>query len=127
AAERDGMRGVPRCRRLVGSPASMRPVWAYRLLRHLTVAAREQARRGDRASDHSQLRARRGLVLELRHRAVRRRPAVSAAGASSCRPARPRTAWESPAGLAAPPALEAFAVELLRRRLFLPPGDRVGG
>lgn len=46
-----------RCeRRLVGAPASMRAVRARRLLRLVTVAAREQACGLDKASVHAELR-----------------------------------------------------------------------
>jgi len=51
---------------LVVSSPPMRGVWAHRLLRQLSKPACIQARGRDRASDHYQLRAGRGLVLRFR-------------------------------------------------------------
>src|SRR5260370_874505 len=93
-------------RRVVVPPAPVRSVRAHRLLRHLTVPARERARRPDRTPDCRELRAGRGLVLELPGAGVLRarpatRPARTPSGLSAgARPGRTRAT-----GLALPHSL----------------------
>src|SRR5450759_3627611 len=78
---------------------------AHRLLRLLAIAARKQACGRSRTSARTQLRAWRGVVLELRRRAVLRRSVACIPRASPDRAAGPRTRREGAGGLAEPPAL----------------------
>src|SRR5271165_3632312 len=85
----------------------MRPVRTYRLLRHITVAARERTRQLGRAPADPELRARRGMVLGLPGRGdVRARARPDPARAPSGRPARAGPGWAGPVGLADAPALD---------------------
>ena len=64
-AQRHRLRRVRERQRLVVPPAPLRGVRAHRVLRQLAVAARQRARGRRRAPADPQLRAGRGLVLEL--------------------------------------------------------------
>src|SRR5262249_5283794 len=76
------------------------------MLRYFAVAACQRARGGDGSPDHPQLRARRGLVLQLPDQcALRRRSRTRAAAASPGRPARAGARRPGPQCLAATPAL----------------------
>ena len=114
-AERSRLRRVPGDRRrLVVPPPALRAVRACRLLRLVAVAARQPARGGDRAPDRPELRAGRGLVLELRDRrrsrrdcGSRRRTTTRSTSPSPARPAASRptgstTSTDGPAGRWAP-------------------------
>src|SRR5262249_34199460 len=105
-AQRDGLRRVRGDRGLVVPPAPMCPVGAHRLLRHLTVPARERPCGRDRAPGDPEFRAGRVMVLELcREPDVWQRPGPGAAGASPARPASARPGWPGAPGLADPAAL----------------------
>lgn len=83
-AQRDRMRRVRRQRWLVVSPAPVCAVRPYRLLRHLAIAACQRACGRDWSSAHPELRARRGVVLELPgERDIRGWSCAGAAAASS--------------------------------------------
>src|SRR5580704_10988716 len=87
-AQRDRLRRVRRSRGLVVPPAPLYPVRAHRLLRLLARPARQCARGGDGSPADPQLRARRGVVLELRGEPdVLQRPGPGPARAPSRRPA----------------------------------------
>src|SRR4051794_41147792 len=65
------MRGVPATGLTVGAPAAVPDLRPRRLLRLLAAEARQRARARHRASDRGVVRARGGLALVLRGRAVR--------------------------------------------------------
>ena len=88
----DRLRRVRRGGRLVVPPAPVRAVRARRLLRLLAVPARHRARQGHRAPADPELRAGRGLVLELPGRASSTRRARAGAAAQPPARTRPRPA-----------------------------------
>src|SRR2546430_9561095 len=100
------MRRMPRLRRLVAASPALRQLRPCRLLRLVPVTAREPPRRRHRTPRRSELRARRGLVLGLRGRAVPRRAGPGPAPASPPRTACAGTRRPGPPGLAATPALD---------------------
>ncbi|CAA9219279.1 MAG: Isopeptidase T, partial [uncultured Blastococcus sp.] len=87
APVRGRLRGVRRGRRVVVPPPPLRAVRARRVLRLLPQPARPRPRGLLRPPGGPQLRARRGLVLELRHRAAGGRGGAGPAAAPSRRPA----------------------------------------
>lgn len=99
------MRRMPGGRRLVAPSTALRPMRAHRLLRLLSLAARQPPRSRCRSSPDPQLRTWRRLVLELQHRAVLRRSVARPTRASSARPAYAWARRASAGGLAAPPSL----------------------
>ena len=108
AAQRERLRRVRRGGRLVVPPAPVRPVRAHRLLRLVAVPARQRARQGGRPPGHPELRAARGVVLELPGRpAVRARTRTGAAAPPPAQPDHARPGRPGPRRLAGPPALLA--------------------
>ena len=98
-SERDGMCRMPCRRTVVVPPAALRQVRSHRLLRYVAEPACDRALPRDRPLHHHELRARRGLVLELPHgKAVLwpgiGAPAIAASG-STC----PWTKGACPRGL----------------------------
>src|SRR5258708_22664006 len=96
---------MPCQRWLVAAFTPLRALWPHRLLRLVHIPAREPPCRRHGAPGHPELRARRGMVLELLDAAVPRRPQADRTPAP---PARPARAWPSgtrAAGLAETPAL----------------------
>jgi integrase len=90
---------------LVASPAPVCGVWAYRVLRQFPKPACIQACGSDRASDHCQLRTRRGLVLRLRKAADDQRCRVASAARASGKSARAWTSGKGASQLGIAPAL----------------------
>ena len=90
-AERLGMRRVSRIRWLVVPPSSLRRLRPHRLLRLVAIPARQPPRGRRRSSGGPELRARRGLVLGLRERALHGGPGVGSAPPSPARPTRAGT------------------------------------
>ena len=109
-AERLWMRRVSRIRWLVVPPSSLRRLWPHRLLRLVAIPARQPARGHRRSPGGPELRARRGLVLGLRERALHRWPGAGSAPPSPARPARAGTYGSGAPRLGATVALTRWSV-----------------
>jgi hypothetical protein len=118
-AKRPRLRRVPRHRRLVVPPATLRAVRPCRLLRLVAVAACQPPCRRPATPDRPELRARRGLVLGLRDRGVPRGSRARSTATSPARPARARTRRARATGLGAAATLtrRSGASEALRHQL----------
>src|SRR5712671_2795268 len=98
-SERDGMCRMPCGRTVVVPPAALRQVRPHRLLRYITEPARDGALPRDRPLCHHELRARRGLVLELPHGKTVLRPQAGAPAVAAFGSACPWTKGACPCGL----------------------------
>src|SRR3954469_5467118 len=87
----------------------------HRVLRQLAVTARLGARTRERAPGHPELRAGRGLVLELRGGGLRQWTDAGTAARTSERPARAATCRSLSQRLAAAPSLAIRVVSECRQ------------
>src|ERR1700722_859462 len=87
---------IPCCRPMVVPSSALREVRSYRLLRYIAQSARDGALPRDGALHHDELRARRGLVLELSHGKAILRPQANAPAVAAPGSACPRTKGACP-------------------------------
>jgi len=102
STKRERLRGVSRLWRLVATPTTVHGVRPHWMLRQLAQPARDRACELVRALCHPQLRARRGLVLELPNKRIHGRASPRTPAASSPRPTRAWTRWTGSRQLARP-------------------------
>jgi hypothetical protein len=98
-SERDGMCPMPCGRSVVVPPPALRQVRPHWLLRYVAEPARDCALPRDRPLRHHELRARRGLVLELPHRKTVLWPQAGATAVAASGSACPWTKGACPGGL----------------------------
>jgi hypothetical protein len=102
STERDRLRGVSRVWGLVAAPTAVCGVRPHWMLRQLSQPARDRACELFRSPSNPQLRARRGLVLELPNKRIHGRASPRTPAASSGRPTCAWTNRTSPRQLARP-------------------------